>query len=280
MKIALSFYSPRVLLPLLEGLLIGCGAIEEFFIFHPGRTVHGTPSALGLRFEDVRFPAADGTELHGWFVPAREGAASATLVWFHGNAGNISDRLENLKIFHDSLEVHIFLFDYRGFGNSDGKISEKGTYQDAEGAWTYLQSRSDVDPKKMVFFGRSLGASVAVELALRYPPAGLILESPFLSVPAMARSIIPLPLGRLFKTRYDSLAKIPQVRVPLLVLHGDQDTIVPLSQGKALFKAANEPKSFYLIAGADHNDTYLVGGAPYLKALAEFLKEIARGPKG
>ncbi|MDP2949423.1 MAG: alpha/beta hydrolase [Chloroflexota bacterium] len=250
------------------------GMIERYFIYFPARELEGAPSHWGLAFEDVFLTASDGVRIHGWFVPGRR---DVTWLWFHGNAGNISHRLENLRLLHDELGVSVFIFDYRGYGRSQGSPSEHGTYLDADAALTHLRSRPDVAQDRIIYFGRSLGAAVAVELATRHPPLALILESPFPSVPYMARRTYPfLPVWPLLRTRYDALAKIGNVQAPLLVLHGDRDTIVPIEAGKRLFDAAREPKDLYPIRGAGHNDTYVVGGQDYFTALARFVDGVIR----
>jgi fermentation-respiration switch protein FrsA (DUF1100 family) len=262
------------LLAALTFVSIRCGVIERYFIYFPERNLVADPDQVGLSFEEVYFVASDGVRLHGWFVPGRQ---DLTWLWFHGNAGNISHRLENLKLLHDELGLSVFLFDYRGYGRSQGKPSEEGTYRDAEAALAYLRSRRDVDPERIVYFGRSLGAGVAVELATREPPLALILESPFPSIPALARHHYPfLPVGPLLRTKYDSLVKMDKVNAPLLVLHGDRDEIVPLQAGRSLFEAAREPKQFHVIRGAGHNDTYLAGGEEYLRVLRRFLDSMGR----
>jgi uncharacterized protein len=174
--------------------------MEERFIFFPEARIEQTPRDLALDFDDVYFTAADGLRLNGWFVP--HAGAQATLLWFHGNAGNISHRLENIKLLHEKVKVHIFIFDYRGYGRSEGRTTEAGTYLDGEAAIRHLRSRKEVDPERIVFFGRSLGAAVAVELATREEAAALILETPFVSIRAMARLALPLlPIGPLLRTR-------------------------------------------------------------------------------
>jgi hypothetical protein len=247
--------------------------LEKHLIFFPERALEMTPGDLAIPYQDVRFPASDGVRLHGWVVP--DPAARLTLVWFHGNAGNISHRVENIGLLRRAVPLNIFIFDYRGYGLSDGRLadlSEDATYRDAEGALAYLRGRDDLRETRLVYFGRSLGAAIAVEMARRHPPAGLILETPFTSIRDMARTVLPfLPIGGLVRTRYDSLAKIPEVRVPLLVLHGDRDDVVPFAQGRRLFEAAREPKTFYAIRGAHHNDTFVAGGRAYFDVWARFL---------
>lgn len=247
-------------------LVAGCGsAVERSLIYYPARRLEATPRALGLAFEDVRLAAEDGVALHGWFVPGRRRVA---LLWCHGNAGNISHRLENLSLLHHRLGMSVLLFDYRGYGESAGVPSEEGTYRDARAFRAWLARRSPQSP--VVYFGRSLGAAVATRLAAEAPPAALVLETPFVSVPAMANATIP-GAGLLFRTRYDTRGRIRGVRAPVLILHGDADEVVPLRQGRAVFDAAAGPKAFFVIRGARHNDTYLVGGEAYWRTWEAFL---------
>jgi fermentation-respiration switch protein FrsA (DUF1100 family) len=217
-----------------------------------------------LRFEELRLTAADGVRLHGWLVP---GPRAITVLWAHGNAGNISHRLHNLRLMRERLGVTVLLFDYRGYGESEGMPSEAGIYQDARAFRGWLRDRS---PTPVVYFGQSLGAAVATELAVEDPPTALIVETPFTSIPAMANATIP-GAGYLFQHRYDTLARIRRVEAPLLVLHGDADEVVPFAHGRAVFAAAREPKRFVAIPGARHNDTHLVGGESYWQAWESFL---------
>lgn len=245
--------------------------MEERFIFFPNSVIDQTPRDIGLAFEDIVFTAADGVRLNGWLVPYA--SARTTLLWFHGNAGNISHRLENLRLLHDKVNINIFIIDYRGYGRSEGTVSEEGTYKDAEAALRHLRAREDIDPKDIVLFGQSLGAAVAVELASREDCLALILEAPFASIRDMARVAFPLlPIGPLLRTRYDVVEKIKRVKTPLLVLHGDQDEVVPFAQGKKVFAAAPSPKEFYTIRGAHHNDTFILGGDAYYAALRDFIE--------
>ncbi|MCH7626256.1 MAG: alpha/beta hydrolase [Chloroflexi bacterium] len=248
--------------------------LDKQLVFFPDREVMSTPGDAGLVYEDVTFTASDGVKLHGWFVP---GDGKRVIIWFHGNAGNIGHRVENLVLMREQLRVSVFLFDYRGYGNSEGAPSEQGLYLDAEAALEYTKTRTGLEADEgIVYFGRSLGAAVAVELATRYPPRALVLESPFTSIQGMAQKVYPVvskvvPLGLVVQSRFDALAKIGQVRTPVMVLHGDQDDMIPIEMGRELFEAANEPKAFYAIRGASHNDTYAVGGVPYFDALRAFV---------
>ena len=256
------------------GALLRCSnVVDRSFIYFPSRDIEATPGHVGLDFEDVRFKASDGVVLHGWFVI---GGGDTTLVWFHGNGGNISHRVGNILELVERLGVNIFIFDYRGYGRSEGSPYEEGTYLDAEAAIAYVHSRDDVDTQKTVYFGRSLGCAVAAEMAIKHPPRALICESGFTSVRAMATKVYPfLPgLQLLVTTKYDTLDKIAKVDVPVMVLHGDRDEIVPFSMSRELYDAAKGPKRFYTIEGAGHNDTYHVGGPPYFEALREFIGEV------
>jgi len=244
--------------------------MENRFIFFPSPTIEQTPARYRLQFEDVFFRTVDEVRLHGWFIPHRE--ARATLVWFHGNAGNVGHRVENIKLLHDRVRVNIFIFDYRGYGRSEGRASEQGTYRDGVAALEYVRRRPGVDPERVFLFGRSLGAAVAVEMAGRFDARGVILETPFVSIPEMARVVFPwLPIGSLLRTRYDVEDKIRKIRAPLLILHGDRDEIVPFAHGRRVFEAAPEPKKFFTIKGAGHNDTYLVGGDSYFRQFRDFI---------
>ena len=248
--------------------------LDRYFVFFPDRQIHRTPGDVGLQYEDVFFTTSDDVRLHGWFIPSD---SDTTLVWLHGNAGNISHRVDNLLMINRMLGVNVFIIDYRGYGRSDGAPSEKGLYRDAEAALAYLGSRPQTADDRLVFFGRSLGASVAVELATRVEPHTLILESPFTSVREMARLSYPFIPATLLtlpvRSRFDSLAKISSVYAPVMILHGDMDDTVPIEIARRLYDAANEPKRFYTIEGAGHNDTYAVGGAAYFDALKAFIDD-------
>jgi len=262
----------RTVLATTLALLAGCGStVERSLIYYPTRRLEATPRDYGLAFEEVRLAAEDNVRLHGWYVPGRR---PVTLLWCHGNAGNISHRLENLRLIHDRLGVGVLIFDYRGYGESEGVPSEVGTYRDARAFRAWQRRHPLAGPTPVVYFGRSLGAAVATTLAAEDPPTALILETPFASVRAMASVTLPVVgylAGLLLRTRYDTLGRIDQVHVPVLVLHGDADEVVPFEQGRAVFEAAREPKAFVTIPRAHHNDTYLVGGEPYWQAWERFL---------
>jgi uncharacterized protein len=234
----------------LAGLTAGCrDAVEARFIYYPTRPLAADPQSAGLRFKDVTFAAADGVKLHGWLIPGR---TPTTLLYAHGNGGNIGDRVTIARLLVGELGVGVFMYDYRGYGRSEGAPSEAGLVSDALGARAALL-REGVPPERVVYYGRSLGTAVTVDLALAHPPRGVVLESPFASVRAMANSVLP-GAGYVFRTRFDSLAKIPRLAAPLLVLHSEDDEVIPYAQGKALFDAAPQPKTLFTIRGARHYD--------------------------
>jgi fermentation-respiration switch protein FrsA (DUF1100 family) len=258
-------------------LLYGC-PMDEKFIFFPSSAIEVTPKDYGLDYEDVYFTTSDGVRLNGWLV--RHPEAKTTLLWFHGNGGNISHRAHGARMLYDAVKANIFMIDYRGYGNSQGVVSEAGTYEDARAALRYLRGRRDIDPKRIVFFGQSLGAAVAADLAGREECLAVILEAPFASIREMAKAIYPfLPLGPLIQTRYDVVEKVKAVKAPLLVVHGERDDIVPFEQGKKVFDAAAGPKQFHALRGAHHNDTFEIGGAAYFAVITSFIEGAAKNSR-
>jgi uncharacterized protein len=246
--------------------------LERRFIYFPAAALVASPATYGLEADDVWMEAEDGTRVHGWWLHS---GGERALIWCHGNAGNISHRLENARRLVDALGMDILLFDYRGYGLSGGRPDEQGLYLDSVAAYGEARRRG-FEPAQIVLFGRSLGAAVATELARRRPAAALILESPFLSIPAMARAVYPFVPSFLVRTQFDNEAKIGRLDVPILIIHGARDEIVPLAHGRRLYEAAAPPKRFFEIPGAGHNDTYIVGGQEYLEVWRSFLN--ARDP--
>jgi fermentation-respiration switch protein FrsA (DUF1100 family) len=247
---------------------------EKGLIFFPIRELDGTPEDYQLSYEEVFFPAADDTQLHGWFVPASSPETETTLLWFHGNAGNISHRLENLALLHRYLNISIFIFDYREFGLSSGQISKAGTYLDARGAWNYLVEDRGLDSGDILLFGRSLGTALAVDLASTEPCLGVVLEAAFTSSHDMLKRYFLAAIPpELTQSTYDNLAKIHLIHAPLLFIHGEYDEAIPTAMAQRLYQAAQTLKRFYLVPGSGHNDTYVVGGAEYFRQWQEFLEE-------
>jgi fermentation-respiration switch protein FrsA (DUF1100 family) len=244
---------------------------EKGTVFFPDEYLVGTPQEYGLEYDDVFFPATDGTRLNGWFVKGTE--QGVVLLWFHGNAGNISHRLDNLRLLHDALQIPIFIFDYREYGLSEGEISKKGTLSDAHGAYEYLTEIRGFKGSSVLLFGRSLGTALAVEVAAKRDCLGVVLEAAFTSTDEMKKLYFPFETSHGEGVqRYDSLSLIDQLRSPILFIHGQRDWTIPISMARKLFEKARPPKFFYEVEGADHNDTYLSGGAPYFKVWQNFLR--------
>lgn len=264
-----------VLMLLYAVLLVG---FEKKIIFHPAKFPEGywNPVSLGLKAQDISFQTVDGVNLHGWFVPTP--GARATLLWFHGNAGNLSHRLDNIQRLLP-LNLNIFIFDYRGYGKSEGEPDENGIYKDSQAAYNKILELEEVSVNSLFLFGRSLGGICATETALNNPARGLILESTFTSASDMSRKIIPLiPLGWAIRSKLDAINKVTELKLPKLFLHGDRDEVVPFDLGRKLYEEASDPKSFYIIQGAGHNDTYIMGGRGYYNALDEFITETLKIP--
>jgi fermentation-respiration switch protein FrsA (DUF1100 family) len=244
--------------------------IVSSFIYYPDPHWIVTPAELGLEAEEVLLSPEAGVRLHAWFFPHLQ--PLATLLFCHGNAGNVSHRLENVyHLLRSGFQV--LLFDYRGYGHSSGEPSEAGLYRDAAAAWAHLVKRGDTADTPRIIFGRSLGGAVAVELATRVQADGLVVESTFTSIRTLARLVFPLPLPEL-PVKYDSLSKVAGITMPLLAIHGKRDELIPYADGQLLFEAAPEPKVWYPIPGAGHNDTYVVGGQAYFQRLAAFANEL------
>ena len=240
-------------------------------IFHPTPGMDVRPEQLDLVGEDVFLETKDGVRIHGFWLPAK--GATRALLFFHGNAGNASHRLPNAAELV-ALRTSVLLVDYRGYGLSDGTPSEAGVYADAQAALSHLMDERGLPMNRIVVFGRSLGGAVAVDIVQDRDVAGLILESTFPSVAAIARSVLP-PAAPFLRGRFDSKSKIARLRAPLLFFHGDRDEIIPFSLGQELFEAAPESKDFERIEGAGHNDTTSVGGRPYFERIRRFLDEVA-----
>ncbi len=251
-------------------LALALYVFQPRFVYFPYRGLEATPARAGLPFESIAVNAEDGVTLHGWFLPVA--GSRATVLYLHGNGGNISHRLLPLQILH-GLGLAVFIFDYRGYGQSQGEPSEDGTYLDANAAWHYLTTERRIDPNAVVLYGESLGGAVATWLATRVRPAGLILESAFTSLRDMAATHYPLFPGGLLRIHYPTLARIRQVACPVLVIHSPEDEVVPFEQGRRLFRAVATNKQFLERAGG-HNDAYIVGGEQLRAGLNHFLEDV------
>lgn len=242
-------------------------------IYFPQRTLVATPKDYGLTYESVSFRTEDGVTLSGWYVPAEK--QRGVMLFFHGNAGNISHRMISLQQFQ-RLGLSTFIFDYRGYCESEGKPTEAGTYRDAVAAWNYLVQTREQDPSRIVFFGRSLGAAIATWLARKHTPRALIIESAFTGVPDLAAKFYPfMPVRWLTKFNYAAIDYLAGVNCPVLVVHSHEDDIIPFSHGRRLFEAARPPKEFLEIEGT-HNDGFVVTGKRYEDGLNRFLSNAAR----
>ena len=261
---------PLVILGLLAG---GLYLLQPRMVFLPSSDLMETPADWGLAYEDVWLRTDDGVRLHAWYLP-RPGARQV-LLFFHGNAGNISHRRESLEIFH-RLGLAVLIPDYRGYGQSDGRPSEAGLYRDAAAAWDYLVRQRGIAPDAIVIFGRSLGGAVAAHLAAGVQPAALILESTFSSARDLAQTLNPL-LARMtvLRFRFETAKAVAAVRCPVLVLHSRNDEIIPYALGRKVYDAAHQPKAFQHLLG-DHNQGFLRSQPSYEQGLATFLA----GPTG
>ncbi len=244
---------------------------EKGTVFFPERILEATPKDYGLQdYEDVFFPATDGTRLHGWLVDGAD--HRAVLLWFHGNAGNISHRLDNLKLLRKILRIPILMFDYREYGLSEGSISKAGTFLDAQGAYRFLTEKRGFAPSSVILFGRSLGTALAVYMASRKEALGVVLEAAFTSTDDMMKLYFPLYKPETAgNSKYDSLSLAGLIRSPVLFIHGQMDHTIPISMAKVLYEQTQAPKFFYEVSGADHNDTYIMGGRKYQQVWKQFV---------
>ncbi len=232
-----------------------------------GRTLIMTPTDVGMDFQYVSITTTDGVMLHGWFIA---GQSSRVLLFFHGNAGNISHRLDSIAQFRE-LGLSVLIIDYRGYGQSAGRTTERGIYRDADAAWRYLIDDRGIVANDIVIFGRSLGASVASRLASEHQPLALIVESSFTSVPDIAQDLYPwLPARWLSRLSHATRDYVRDVRCPILIIHSRDDEIIPFRHGEAIFASANEPRTLLTIRGT-HNDAFLLDERAYVEGLRTFL---------
>ena len=244
-------------------------------IYYPTKEIILTPTNAGLKYEDVVFTTENDLRLNGWFIPSQNPRGS--LIFCHGNAGNISHRIEIIEIFN-KLNLNVFIFDYRGYGKSQGSPSEQGLYQDAQAAYKYLLSRRDIDKEAIVVYGKSIGANVAIDLASKVNAAALISESGFTSAYEMGRRLFPyLPIKWIITTKFDALAKIKDITTPKLIIHSRDDEIIPFKLGRRLFEAAAEPKEFYQMQGT-HNEAVFLAKQEYSLNLDHFLSKYLAHP--
>ncbi len=277
----------RVGLTVYLGLIGALMLFEEKLIYYPSKFPQGhwdiarTPPVRGRIspvIEECWFETDDGVKINGWFCQATQWQDDhfapipelPTLLFCHGNAGNITSRYDHIE-FLIPIPVNIFIFDYRGYGKSEGTVSEFGLYRDTRSAWDYLLNQKQLPADRIILFGESLGGAMAIELATQVTPLGLILQSTFTSVPDMGKVLYPFIPTWVIRTKMDSLNKIPRLTCPKLIIHGDADEVVPFKLGQQLFAAAAPPKEFYEIPHSGHNETWLVGGQEYLNRIKNFI---------
>lgn len=266
----------RIIISIVGVYLIFAGYLFIFqsrYVYFPKHDVPAVPAdpgQIGLSFENISFQTSDGLKLSGWFIPKED--SRGVLLFSHGNAGNMGHRLESIRIFN-RLGLEVFIFDYRGYGESEGKPTEEGTYRDVEAAWKYLVEERGIEPDKIIVFGRSLGGGVASWLASRHTPGALILESTFTSLPDIAASQYWfMPIRLLMRIKYDTAERIGDVNCPVLIIHSPDDDQIPYSHGRKLFELASEPKEFLEISGT-HNEGFRASGELYEDGISRFIQQ-------
>jgi fermentation-respiration switch protein FrsA (DUF1100 family) len=243
---------------------------QDSMLYFPEKEIWQTPKDINLEYNEINFRTKDGVKIAGWYIPADN--EKGVLLFCHGNAGNISHRLDSIEIFN-ILNLSVLIFDYRGYGKSAGKPSENGTYLDAEAAWDYLVNVKQKSPQNIIIFGRSLGGAIAAEIAMRKNPAALIIESCFTSVPELGKKFYPwLPIKLISKFKYSTIDKMGSINCPKLIIHSHEDEIIPFGHGKALYENAFQPKEFLEIKGG-HNEGFLISGKAYNDGLKFFLRK-------
>ena len=258
-----------ILLAIFVGVFILVKFLERISVFYPCKVVDLTPASEQMDYEDLYITTKDGIKINAWLVKAN--AHASTVIFAHGNAGTISDRIMKLKFFHE-IGLNIIIFDYRGYGRSMGAPSEKGVYLDVAAVYDYIQARKDIDPARIIGYGTSLGGAVMIELATQRKLAGLIVESSFTSAKEMARMIYPFVPTILMSIKFDSVSKVSKINVPKLFLHSHEDEMIPFSMSQKLYEASAEPKEFIVTYGG-HNEGALVSHPEIKHQLMRFLQK-------
>ena len=271
----------RILVLAYIGFAIALYFGQSNLVYMPSQTLTETPANIGLKFEDIQITAKDNVNLDAWFVPAKDNdqIGKGVILFCHGNGGNIGNRVSYLPIFRD-LGLSTFLFDYRGYGKSEGKPTEAGTYADVEAAWQYLTQERKISPKKIIIYGESLGGAIAAYIAqltsqdLKNNAGGLVLASTFTSISDRASELYPfLPIRFLSRFSYNSLERLPSIKIPILIIHSTEDEIIPFHHSDRNFQAAHQPKRLVKLRG-DHNDGFLDSLETYRNGLNEFIQSI------
>lgn len=251
-------------------ICVAAYVFQPRMVYFPHRQLDATPADIGLDYEDVSINTEDGVRLNGWFVPA---TGENTVLFLHGNAGNISHRFDTIRVLH-ALGLSTLIIDYRGYGQSGGRISERGTYADARAAFRYLRDQRGIDPGRIVIFGRSLGSAVAIELASHEHARALVAEACFTSMSDVgARHYRLLPVRLITRIRYNSVPRVAAIEYPKLFISSRDDEVAPFDLAQQLFRAAAEPKQFLEITG-DHNSGFVTSGRTYIEGLQQFLASI------
>jgi fermentation-respiration switch protein FrsA (DUF1100 family) len=284
-RLALRYFVLSILILAIIGVPVGFFLLRRFeasATFHPERAALGGLWRVPQGAEEVWFETADGVKLFGWLFRSTSQPAAATVIYFHGNGGNLS----YCDWVGESLAARgfdVLLFDYRGYGRSEGEpTDERGLYTDADAAYDFVTKARGVDARGVVLYGQSLGTAAATDVASRRECGALVLESGLSSAGDMAGAIFPwLPrfVRGLTKNKLDSVGKLPRVGCPVFVAHGGRDEIIPVGQGRRLFEAAPEPKRLQVVEGAGHNDLSIVGGEKYIDSLAQFIRDSVRPEK-
>jgi fermentation-respiration switch protein FrsA (DUF1100 family) len=257
---------------LLSLVLLISGCVSEA-VYHPAHNIRSTPADIKLAYEDIAFETSDGVMLTGWWVPAAE--PEGTVLFCHGNAGNIGDRLDTLQIIN-TLGLNVLIFDYRGYGRSDGSPTEEGTYLDAEAAWDYLVTKKNVAPHQIIVWGRSLGGAIAARTAANHRAGVVIVESTFTSLKDLADDLfVWVPSWLLTNYAYDTAHYLENLDVPVLVIHSRDDEIIPFHHGKRLYGSIKGPKAFLEIQGS-HNRGFIDCLAEYAPSINDFIDQYAR----
>jgi fermentation-respiration switch protein FrsA (DUF1100 family) len=242
---------------------------QSYHVYYPKKEVTSTPFDIKLYFEEIIFSSSDGIRLSGWFVPARN--HKGVMLVLHGNGGNISTRLTFIDYFNRKLGLSVFIIDYRGYGKSEGRPTEMGTYLDARAAWEYLTVSRKIKPKEIIIFGRSLGGSIAAWLAKEVKARALILDSTFTSIKDIAAELYPyMPVRRFFKFNYPTIDYLKDTSQPVLIIHSSEDDYIPFSHALKLYNAAKEPRQFLKIMGV-HNNNYIKSEEIYLEGIKSFI---------
>lgn len=245
--------------------------LHPYIVYRPKRQMNETPRAVGLDYREIFFKTKDGVTLSAWFIPAKEPKAVA--LHCHGNSGNIADRIDTIKIYYE-MGLSLFIFDYRGYGNSNGRPFEKGTYNDAKAAWNYLVEEMNFEPGNIIITGHSLGGAVASYLAGIVNPKALIVEGSFTSITDIGKLCYPyLPIRLLVRQRYNNKKYLKKVHCPVLIIHSPDDGIIPFYMGEALYLSANPPKGFLQIHGT-HNHAIFDSKELYTSEINKFITDI------